>query len=66
MKQNGTRIENKTLREIMNVDRRTKLKRLLWSYRRAARKTILKLILQNSKPAEFCQQNHVNIRLFGE
>ena len=29
IKQNGTRLENKTPREIMNIDRKTELKRLL-------------------------------------
>ena len=62
MKQNETRLENKTPRETT-----TALKLEVFSLsQRACQHCKKNIILQNCKPGNFSQQNHMNARLFEE
>ena len=57
MKQDGTKLENKNPREIMSMDQKNELKRLLSKvmFTRGVTPHCKKnSILQNNKPAEFC------------
>ena len=58
MKQNGMRLENKTPREITNMDRKMSSKGCC-EVKQVAVSTLQKKY--PAKTAKFCQQNHMNI-----
>ena len=65
---NVTRLENKTQREIMNMDRKTaqKTSPVVINIIKLNIMSTSKKKLQDSEPTKLYQQNHMNIQLFGE